>query len=142
MKIIDAIFCEDIRFELNNKLSLMGLYSDQIVFQVSGLDATETQWPIATTLALLLRFKMDKNDKHPDQFKFEYLFENSPLINISGEINMDKNQSTISIALLTPQLPLKPGNLGFSIHLFKGDEPVFSYENKTAIEITTNKLQK
>lgn len=138
MKIIDAIFCEDIRFELNNKLSLMGLYGDQIIFQVSESVATEIRWPMATTLALLLRFKMEKKEKHPDQFKFEYLFENSPLINISGQINMDKNQSTISIALLTPQLPLKPGNLGFSIHLFEGNELVFSCENKTAIEITTN----
>jgi|GEM_PF-2865063 len=137
MKIIDAIFCEDIRFELNNKLSLMGLYGDQIIFQAGGSITTETQWPIATTLALLLRFKMEKNEKHPDQFKFEYLFENSPLINISGQINMDKNQSTISIALLTPQLPVRPGNLGFSIQLFEGVKPVFSFENKTAIEITS-----
>ncbi|RUR20587.1 hypothetical protein ELY21_00430 [Legionella sp. km535] len=138
MKIIDAIFCEDIRFELNNKLSLMGLYSDQIIFQTNGSAAAEIQWPIATTLALLLRFKIEKNEKHPDQFKFEYLIENSPLINISGQINMDKKQSTISIALLTPQLPLRPGNLGFSIQLLEGSESVFSYENNAAIEIATN----
>jgi hypothetical protein len=138
MKIIDAIFCEDIRFELNNKLSLMGLYGDQIIFQSGGSVGTDTQWPIATTLALLLRFKMEKNEKHPDQFNFKYLFENSPLINIGGQINMDKNQSTISIALLTPQLPLKPGNLGFSIQLLERSESVFSYENEAALEIATN----
>ena len=138
MKIIDAIFCEDIRFEVNNKLSLMGLYSDQIIFQSNGSAATEIKWPIATTLALLLRFKIEKNEKHPDQFKFEYLIKNSPLINISGQINMDKEQSTISIALLTPQLPLRPGNLGFSIQLLEGSESVFSYENEAAIEIATN----
>ncbi len=138
MKIIDAIFCEDIRFELNNKLSLMGLYGDQIIFQANGNASTEIQWPIATTLALLLRFKMEENEKYPDRFIFEYLFENRPLININGQINMDKNQSTISIALLTPQLPLQPGNLGFSIQLLTKSESVFSYDNKAAIEIVTN----
>lgn len=136
MKIIDAIFCEDIRFELNNKLSLMGLYSEQIIFQSNNNTSREIQWPIAATLALLLRFKMEKNDKFPDQFKFEYFFETHQVIGLNGQINADKNQTTISLALLTPLLPLQPGDLGFSVQLYAENDLIFSYENKSAIEIT------
>lgn len=30
-------------------------------------------------LALLLRFKIEKNEQYPDQFKCEYFINNSPL---------------------------------------------------------------
>ncbi|WP_131778373.1 hypothetical protein [Legionella bozemanae] len=132
MKLLDTLFCEDIRFEQNNKLSLMGLYSDQIVFI---LNETEIKWPISTNLALLLRFKKEHNEKLPNLFVFEYFLKDKLLAEIKGEIRIDENQSTFSLALLTPQLPVEPGYIAFKINLYDRENVLFSFENNKAIKI-------
>lgn len=135
MQITDIIFCEDIRFELNSKLSLMGVYSDQIIFHSNPGDASEIKWPVATHIALLLRFRIETNEKLPNQFTFEYFLKGNAIANVQGNLKTDTNQSTMSLALLTPILPLEPGYLGFKINLFDKQELLFSHESKEAIKI-------
>jgi hypothetical protein len=61
MKFLDAIFCDDIRQELNNKLSLMGLYNDRMVLNINN--ENEITWPQPINLSALLRFSRMKKMK-------------------------------------------------------------------------------
>lgn len=131
MKLIDVLFCDDIRIEINNKLSLIGLYSDRIIFYVNN--KAEIQWPLPTKLSILLRFKIEQKEKKPSRFELEYFLNNQSINNkIQGEIN--NVELHINLAL-TANIPLEPGHLGFSIKLFEKDNLLFSEENMDAIKI-------
>lgn len=48
MKIVDFILCDDIRQELGNKVSLMGIFSDAVVLQ------QEVSWPIRMNFGVFI----------------------------------------------------------------------------------------
>ena len=54
MKIVNFILCDDIRKELGNKISLMGVYRDSIEFLVSA-DKTNS-WPKKKQMSFLFDF--------------------------------------------------------------------------------------
>lgn len=54
MKLIDALFCDDIRHEANNKISLMGLFNDHMVIRLDNIN--DSKWPLLINLSTLLRF--------------------------------------------------------------------------------------
>ena len=47
MKITDFIICDDVRMEIGNKISIMGIYNDSIILSVPG---AETTWPVPLRL--------------------------------------------------------------------------------------------
>lgn len=132
MKLYDIIFCDDIRYEINNKLSLMGLYNDKIVFRTD-----QKQLPPRIKLSALLRFKLEVSEEYPDRFEFEYIVNNKSLPKLDGIFQIDNNQSLTQIFLtLTAEgLPLEPGNLGFSIKIHRGNKLLLSEKHKQAIQV-------
>lgn len=132
---MDAIFCEDIRFEVNNKISLMGLYTDQIIFRFPETPESEIKWPVVTNLALLLRVRIEKNEKYPSRFKFAYFLNDKKIATIEGKINTNDNQYLLNLILLTPQISLQPGDLSFFIELLNEQDSLFTYKEECAIKI-------
>lgn len=133
MKLHDVIFCDDIRNEVNNKLSLMGVYNDIIIFHV---DEKQVKWPMPFKLGIVLRFDIIHTDEYPERFEFEYFMNNKNITNISGTINkMELEHSQINLSLIGQGIPLEPGDLGFSIKLFNGNKLLLSEKNPKALNI-------
>jgi hypothetical protein len=132
MKLYDKIFCDDIRPEINNKLSLMGIYNDKIILYTQNKN--EIKNPLFMKLALLLRFKLEESDPFPEIFEFTYFMNKKNITNISGKVN-PTNEKIIMLALVNPQLPLEAGDLNFSIKLLKKDLPLFEKKEQHGIKI-------
>jgi hypothetical protein len=67
MKVYDFLVGEDIRTEVGNKHSLMGLFGDSLTFTVP---AEAVASPIALRLAFFLRLEFGPTD--PDSFSFQF----------------------------------------------------------------------
>ena len=135
MKFYDIIFCDDIRDEINNKKSLVGVYNDRIVFHTN--QKVEIQWPVRTRLSVLLRFKLDSADQYPDKFEFEYFMNDKSIAKVEGALKIDSSrfQEQISLPLKAEGIPLELGKLGFSIKLYKGNKLLLSEEDKQAMVV-------
>lgn len=66
MKLLNFIICDDIRQELGNKHSLMGLYDDSIDFQVTP--DNQNTWPKSLRIGIYAKVKLEDNEK---AFKFK-----------------------------------------------------------------------
>ncbi len=134
MKLIDAIFCDDVRYEMNNKLSLMGLYSDRIILRVDN--EPEIKWPVPMNLSLLLRFRLEQEKNQPDHFDFEYVLNDKSIAKIHGDFNSKvSSQSLFTLPIRGIVIPLELGDLGFSIKIYGGKKLLLSEEQMAAIKI-------
>ena len=61
MRINCFILCDDIRTEVGNKKSLMGVYSKEIAFSVAKEE--KKQWPKEIVLGLMLDFSVNRDTK-------------------------------------------------------------------------------
>ena len=66
MKLLDFIICDDIRNELGNKHSLMGIYDDSIEFQVTP--DNQNTWPKLLRIGIYAKVKTEDNE---EVFKFK-----------------------------------------------------------------------
>jgi hypothetical protein len=64
MRVVNCIVCEDIRRELGNKHSLMGVYDCQLVFPVTGAQAG--RWPKFKQLSMFIRLEREREDELED----------------------------------------------------------------------------
>ena len=71
MKINSFIICDDIRSEVGNKKSLMGLYTKELVFSVTAKEAGV--WPKDIVLGMMLDFSISAElKKKAHKFKVMY----------------------------------------------------------------------
>ncbi len=86
MKIINFIICDDIRSEMGNKKSLMGIYTKALSFSV---DADEKDiWPKELSLGMMLEFSISQNIKsEAHEFKVFYSINSVEKILGEGEFN-------------------------------------------------------
>ena len=89
MKIINFLVCEDIRTEVGNKHSLMGVYGDTIEFRVTPMN--KDKWPKRVRLGFFVSMKFQKVDWEKDIESFS--------------LNLDYNGKTREIGkgLLRPR---------------------------------------
>ena len=138
MKFLDAIFCDDIRQELNNKLSLMGLYNDRMVLNINN--ENKITWPQPINLSALLRFSLSEKNEKPDSFEFEYLLNNKNIVKITGDLNVSNyDSSQFQLILNGVGIPLEPGNLGFSIKLYSRKKLLLTEKNGSVLIISINR---
>lgn len=126
--ILDSfIVCDDIRAELGNKVSLMGLFVDQIVF-LKGRDQPST-WPKALKLAFYLRFIREERDNILFQGStFKYYCEKNGNSELLGggvfkdtKVPIDRDKFAITI-IHNPFMVLGPGKVSFSIEFFDANQ--------------------
>lgn len=84
MKLIDFIICDDVRTEINNKVSLIGIYNDLLNFIVP--EKAANTWPKGLRLGIFIRFDFEDAD---EQNKIGKLVLEST---INGEINFHAEQ--------------------------------------------------
>ena len=95
MKLKDFIICDDIRTEINNKVSLIGVYNDSINFVVpeSAADA----WPKILRLGLFIRLALNDIEEKKKIGKLTLDFTINRDINFHAEqiIDADKQKTTL-----------------------------------------------
>jgi hypothetical protein len=139
MKLRDYIFCDDIRQEQNNKVSLMGLYNDRINYRILSASNVDLKLPMPMRLATFLRIEFEKEDQRPDSFNFTLFLNEKVLADVSGPLKMDKEQAIANISVNGEGLPLESGEIGFRLRLKKGTEDIFNKEVKLALQIQIEK---
>lgn len=134
MKFIDILFCDDIRIEVNNKVSLMGLYNDRIVFH--SYEKKITEWPIKMDLAILIRLIINDKDKKPLSFTFEGFSNDKSIAKIEGNTDLSHFDSSVFCLILnTKNIDLNPGNFGYSIKFSDDNNEYLHQVNKNALKI-------
>lgn len=112
MKLINTFFCDDVRFEVNNKLSLIGLYDDKMVYPA------HVKFPIQTRITILLKFKLEKDDPAPRHFEFKYFMNEKEIMKADGDMQQNITNDNIQLAINAEGLVLDAGELGYSITVF------------------------
>ncbi len=80
MEITNFLVCDDIRNEIGNKKSLMGIYDSSIEFQVTP--ENKSQWPRVKRLGIFARIKFEKTDMEKGISSFEFKLK----IDYNGDI--------------------------------------------------------
>ena len=84
MTIINFILCDDIRSEVGNKKSLMGVYTKELLFTTTN--KKDSIWPKNLNLAIMVTFSLSSAIKqNAKTFKVTYLLNNIEKELVKGE---------------------------------------------------------
>ena len=125
MKFLDFIVCDDIRREVGNKHTLVGVYNDRIVFS-SGRDF---KWAITKSLGFFLKLQKESTDPDYDGFDLKIYLndEQNQLANIKGEIKVADQTRPMVLDIVFPAFKFTgPGSLIVKIVFLKGADVVIA----------------
>ena len=134
MIFLDFIVCDDIRREVGNKHTIVGVYNDRIVFSSSK----DFKWGITKSLGFFLRFQKESTDPDYDGFDLKIFLndEQNQLANIKGGINLTDPTRPMVIDIVFPGFKFTgPGSLIVKIVFLKGSEVVIADLPKKSIDI-------
>lgn len=139
MKLINFIICDDIRQELGNKLSLMGVYSDSINFQ--SVAEKDGQWPKTKRIGIYVLIETEEKENLRDIQSFEIeIYYNGEVQKIGGSDvpppNL-KTQKGVAIQAIFERFKFKePGTILFSIQFFdKKGGKLFKAESPNPLKV-------
>jgi hypothetical protein len=134
MKLETVIFCEDIRHEINNKHSLIGMYNDRIVIK-PGKEVKSFNFPVFTRLSCFCRFISEPEDSKVDEFEFSYLMPKMEPIVVSGPMKVNMGHKYFTLTIAGEGLPLQLGDIGYRIVLKSKNEIVKEITEKKALTV-------
>ena len=118
MKIGNFILCDDIRYEMGSKLSLMGVYADSIEFSVPP-DKKDT-WPKRIRLAVYLT--ADLEGKKTSSFKIRAVHDKGEVVLGEGSFEQAIEKS-IKIAMVNRNFSFETGGeYTFYLDVFDGEK--------------------
>ncbi|MBU1345048.1 MAG: hypothetical protein KKE44_22220 [Proteobacteria bacterium] len=125
MKISNFIICDDIRMELGNKMSLMGIYPDTINF--NSTINQQNKWPKSKSLALYAQIKLEGEERLSDisAFKIEIDYDGEIIQIAKNELHeeQEKKQKGILINALFNNFQFKsPGEIKFKFYFLDQDD--------------------
>jgi hypothetical protein len=137
MKILDYIFCDDIRFEIRSKYTLVGLYQDSINIETDNPSSID--WPIGLRFGILLRLHTGTDlptDKETN-FRFELKYNGEQVGSSEGAIAINDSKSA---AISIPMGPFtvvinEPGAFTFRIHFTRDGKEVVHLESSTPFPV-------
>ena len=125
MRIDDFIVCDDIRREIGNKFTLVGVYGESIDFEVSKSECGK--WPKNVKLGFFIRIRFDNNETIPDKFSMHALFDDTDE-QILGQLNIESKkprQNKLNIAIVHGRFAIpKESTLSFILRLYEGDNQI------------------
>jgi hypothetical protein len=129
MKIVNFILCDDIRKELGNKISLMGVYRDSIEFLVTA-DKTNS-WPKNRQMSFLLDFQISSEIvRKAKKFQIFITYQGKESIIAKGPLDQPQKNETsvkpIRLSLLVSHAFTFPseGRLEFKVQLMDESQRV------------------
>jgi len=121
MRLLDFIVADDVRREMGNKISVMGVFNESISLDMLP-DAT---WPVLFRLGLYIRVLIDEADEIPDRFLLKIFHNEATIAEFGGNISLlsqEERPKLITLPLIANPLPIpSTGVLNFQLELFRGD---------------------
>jgi hypothetical protein len=139
MKLINFIICDDIRQEVGNKLSLMGVYSDSINFQ--SVADKDGQWPRTKRIGLYVLIETEEREQLKDIQSFEIEIDYNGEVQKIGGSDVPppnlKTQKGVAIQAIFERFKFKePGTICFSIQFFnKNGEKLFDARSPNPLKV-------
>lgn len=115
MTLLDFVVCDDIRFEQNNKFSLMGIFSDDIIISTIGAPPT---WPFPMRLGFFARIV--NLDARANTFELRFRIGDKDIGAVSGSINVTHPEKVVSLPIVAHEFPLREGILSFELSILSG----------------------
>lgn len=135
MRFLDYIIAEDIRFELGNKLSIMGIYSEEIRLNLPD----DTQWPVPFRFGIFIRLKIEESDVTPNRFVLNVDHNDNNIAQINGNIGIMASVRTISLPLVINPFPLPGyGTVRFNFEIYNNEDLLSSEIHE--LKILSNQL--
>jgi hypothetical protein len=119
MEIKLFLICDDIRNELGNKMSILGIYDESIEFSI--IPEVQNQWPKGMKLACFAKFSVDENDRNIKSFKFMSIQNNEKNIIAQGILQIEKvlELKRFNIVVVIDKFIFKnPGEIYFKYEFF------------------------
>ena len=125
MKIIDFIACEDIRTEIHEKHTLVGVLPTDvnITFPKDG----NVKWPVMFKISLFVRLKIEREDIRPDYFEIDFVYNNSSISKLKGDFKMPDTIEYVNIAVSNVFTIPMDGILAFKLSLYSNKQNVLDY---------------
>lgn len=122
MKLIDFIICDDIRFEIGGKHTLVGIYGDINFTQKIG---QKPVLPTVIKLGVFLRCKVDNESEQPDAFLLEFIHETKgKLAQVEGLLSIPEKIKYVNLALVNNFGMPAVGKIIFKLHLFRSKKEI------------------
>jgi hypothetical protein len=133
MKLNCFLICDDIRNEVGNKHSLIGVYDDTINFSVAPSEINK--WPKVMKLGVYIKaeFENEQEKTSVQRIGLEYSLNSETVVLVDGQINLQAqpNMKGINIGSVINQFVIKsPGNLVFKCILYNKENNVISSFSK------------
>jgi hypothetical protein len=143
MKIKTFLICDDIRNEIGSKHSLIGLYDDRIIFNVTP-DNKDT-WPKQMKLGIFAKIDLEEDDPSSFRLKIKYN-DNEQVLGEGGTKKQDKGnmKKLLSFAFVHNNFIFEgPGSISFVFDFFHEKKEIIQsiapdYELKVEEKIMDN----
>lgn len=144
MKILDYIVCDDIRFELRSKFTLVGLYQDSINIEAEHPD--DIKWPIGLRFGILLRLLTgtDLPTEKESHFRFELKYNNEQ-VGISEGIITINDKNSVAISLPMGPFPVniyQPGTFTFYLCFTQDSKEIVHLESPFPFPVRVRQINK
>jgi len=118
MKLLNFIICDDIRNELGNKHSLMGIYDDYIEFQVTP--DSQNIWPKFLRIGIYAKVKTEDNEE-VSKFKIRVKYNEKETVLLDRILTLPKIKTSkkINIAFVHSAFKFEnSGNITFFLDFY------------------------
>ena len=127
MKLIDFIVCDDIRTEINNKVSIIGVYDDTINFIVP--ESAAGAWPKILKLGIYIRLALENIEEHNNIKKLliDFTIDNEKIIHAEQTMNLNIQEFSlikrlaISVVFNHIQIP-RTGDMEISLSVLDNND--------------------
>ena len=133
MKLKDFIVCDDIRFELGNKFSLIGTYFSRILVGPRG---DEVRLPLMLKLGVLIRLVSDDEDVLPQEFRLRYNLNGKEAALVTGILEREVKDSQDLILPIVIHLPIAEfGKLSFDLEFSRNGEATLALKHFHSLDV-------
>lgn len=100
MTLLDFIICDDVRQEVGNKHTFVGIY-DTINFK-----GDKIEWPIRYRICFYIRFYYTKNEPKPDGFLIEFKKDRDLVHKYEDKFNIPKEEGLFNLVITDQAFPI------------------------------------
>lgn len=139
MKLLDILVCDDIRFEIGDKNTLVGLYSDINIAQKKG---QKIQWPVIIKLGIFIRCIVEDMGETPDAFSLEIIHATKGTIHTAnGIIKMPIGVKYFNLALVNNYIIPNIGKINFKLHFIKEGKEIQYIEPEYTFDVGVKEIE-
>jgi hypothetical protein len=135
MQLLHFIICDDVRNELGQKHSLMGILDDDVTIQTPpGFVGSPNAGPVGLRLAAHVRLRSDVGEPPPDLAEVTVSANGNAIARAVGPIRVDNPGRSINLSIMLGVVPLPgPGEITIALALRARDTTLLAVERRMII---------